>query len=89
MVIHLGMYRRGGRLLRRLANLCFVDHNIEDPSFGPIVQEVCRYRLASDDWEWEPDAISFMPLKVREKFEAAEIDDRNLRFGVMADETPR
>src|SRR5438874_5240357 len=46
MVIHLGMYRRGGRLLRRLADLCFVDHNIEDPSFGPIVQEICRYRVA-------------------------------------------
>ena len=83
MVIHLGMYRRGGRLLRRLANLCFVDHNIEDPSLGPIVQEVCRYRVAEDDWEWEPEAVRFLPRKIRDKFEAAGIDDRQLRFEVV------
>jgi hypothetical protein len=50
---------------------------------GPIVQQVCRYRLADDDWEWENDAIRFMPGKVRDKFEAAGIDDRDLRFEMV------
>jgi pilus assembly protein CpaF len=83
MVIHLGMYQRGSRLLRRMTHLCFVDHNVEDPSIGPIVQEICRYRVAEDDWEWENDALRFMPRKIRDKFEAAGIDDRPLRFEVM------
>ncbi len=83
MVIHLGMYQRGGRLLRRLSDLCFVDHNLEDPSIGPIVQEICRYRVAEDDWEWEADAVRFLPRKIRDKFEAAGIDDRQLRFEVV------
>ncbi len=83
MVIHLRMYNRGGRLLRRLQDLCFVDHNIEDPSMGPIVQQICRYRLAEDDWEWEPEAVRFLPGKIRDKFEAAGIDDRQLRFEVV------
>jgi pilus assembly protein CpaF len=83
MVIHLGMYQRGSRLLRRMTHLCFVDHNVEDPSIGPIVQEICRYRVAEDDWEWETDALRFMPRKIRDKFEAAGIDDRPLRFEVM------
>jgi len=83
MVIHLGMYQRGGRLLRRLTHLCFVDHNVEDPSIGPIVQDICRYRVADDDWEWESDALRFMPRKIRDKFEAAGIDDRQLRFEVV------
>lgn len=83
MVIHLGMYRRGGRLLRRLASLCFVDHNVEDPSLGPIVQEACRYRVVDDDWEWEPEAVRFLPRKIGDKFEAAGIDDRQLCFEVV------
>jgi len=83
MVIHLRMYNRGGQLLRRLQDLCFVDHNIEDPSMGPIVQQICRYRLAEDDWEWEPEAVRFLPGKIRDKFEAAGIDDRQLRFEVV------
>jgi pilus assembly protein CpaF len=83
MVIHLGMFQHGGRLLRRMTHICFVDHNVEDPSLGPIVQDVCRYRLADDDWEWENDAIRFMPRKVHDKFEAAGVDDRQLRFEVV------
>jgi hypothetical protein len=83
MVIHLGMYQRGERLLRRLTHLCFVDHNVEAPSIGPIVQEICRYRVVEDDWEWENDAVRFMPRKIRDKFEAAGIDDRQLRFEVV------
>jgi pilus assembly protein CpaF len=83
MAIHLGMYQRGERLLRRLTHLCFVDHNVEDPSIGPIVQEICRYRVVEDDWEWENDAVRFMPRKIRDKFEAAGIDDRQLRFEVV------
>jgi len=83
MVIHLGMFQRGGRLLRRMTHLCFVDHNVEDASIGPIVQEICRYRVAEDDWELENDALRFMPRKIRDKFEAAGIDDRQLRFEVV------
>src|SRR6266566_2091905 len=68
MVIQLGMFKRGERLSRRMTRLCFVDHNIEDPSMGPIVQQICRYRLAEDDWEWEPEAVRFLPGKIRDKF---------------------
>ena len=80
------MYQRGGRTRRRLSRLCFVDQNIEDPAFGPIIQEVCRYLRATDDWEWEADALRFMPEKVREKFEAVGVDDRQLRFDVVTDD---
>jgi pilus assembly protein CpaF len=82
MVVHLGMFQRGGRLLRRMTHLCFVDHNVEAPEIGPVVQEVCRYRLTEDRWEWEQDAIRFMPDKVRDKFEAAGIDGRRLRMEI-------
>ena len=83
MVIHLGMFQRGDRLLRRLTQLCLVDHNVETPEQGPIVQEVCRHRLPDDGWEWQSDAVRFMPGKIRSKLEAAGIDDRQLRFAVM------
>jgi pilus assembly protein CpaF len=49
MVVHLGMYQRRDHVVRRLASLCFVDNNVESPTTGPIVQEVCRHRRASDD----------------------------------------
>lgn len=83
MVVQLGMYQRGDRLRRRLSHLCFVDHNVEDPGLGPVVQEVCRYRVLEDEWEWDGDALRFMPRKIRDKFDAAGIDDRRLRFEVL------
>lgn len=83
VVIQLDMFKRGERLLRRMTRLCFVDHNVEDPAIGPIVQEICRYRVAEDDWEWENDAVRFMPRKIRDKFEAAGIEDRSLHFEVV------
>jgi pilus assembly protein CpaF len=78
LVVHLGMYQRGERLLRRLGFLGFVDHNLESPEIGPILQEICHYRPASDDWEWDVEAILYMPDKVRDKFQAAGIDDLRL-----------
>jgi hypothetical protein len=82
MILHLGMYQRGEQVVRRLASLCFVDHNLEDPSVGPIVQEVCRHRMATDDWEWDPEALRFMPAKIRDKFLAGGIDESRLRIRV-------
>jgi pilus assembly protein CpaF len=82
MVMQLDMYQRGEREVRRLASLCFVDHNVEDGSAGPVVQEVCRHRLETDDWSWEPDAILFMPTKIRNKFRAAGMDEHRLRIRV-------
>ena len=70
MVVHLERYDRNGRELRRLASICFVDHNADRPSL-PIVMEVCRYVLQEDRWVWDPDAIRCMPQKVQSKFEMA------------------
>jgi hypothetical protein len=82
------MYQRGDRLVRRLGSLGFVDHNLEDPSIGPILQEVCHYRVGSDDWEWDPDALRFLPSKIRDKFQAAGVDPYRLRLRVSSgDET--
>jgi pilus assembly protein CpaF len=83
LVVQLGMYQRGDREVRRLASVGFVDANVEDPSMGPVLQEVCRYRVEDDDWEWDLDALRFLPGKVRAKFQAAGIDDRRLRVRVM------
>src|ERR1041385_4821144 len=80
LVIHVHIYRRGERLLRRLGFLGFVDHNVESPQLGPLVQEVCRYRPATDDWVWDRSALRFMPDKVRDKFQAAGIGDNQLRL---------
>jgi pilus assembly protein CpaF len=82
MVVHLGMYQRGDRLVRRLGNLCFVDHNLEDQTVGPILQGICHYRVADDDWEWDADALRFLPNKIRDKFQAAAIDPYRLRLRV-------
>lgn len=79
MVIHMDMYRRGERLLRRLGFLGFVDHNVESPELGPVVQEVCRYRPSNDDWVWDLTALRYMPDKLRDKFQVAGIGDNQLR----------
>ncbi len=68
LVVHLGQYKRGDVEVRRLSSICFVDHNLENPSL-PIVQEACRYVPADDDWEWDTNSIRFMPRKVAVKFE--------------------
>ena len=86
MVVQLGMFQRGEGAIRRLRSLSFVDQNIESPRIGPIVQEVCRYRLAEDTWSWDDDAVRFMPDKVREKFRAAGITDNELRSREMSDQ---
>ena len=88
MILHLGMYQRDEQVVRRLASLCFVDHNLEDPSVGPIVQEVCRHRMATDDWEWDPEALRFMPAKIRDKFLAGGIDESRLRIRVAGGGEP-
>ena len=67
MVVHLEQYESGGRELRRLAAICFVDHNPDNPSL-PIVMEVCRYEAPEDRWIWQPDAVRYMPAKVQAKF---------------------
>jgi pilus assembly protein CpaF len=83
LVVQLGMFQHGDRAVRRLASVGFVDHTLEDPSLGPILQEVCRYRVEDDGWEWDLDALRFLPGKIRAKFQAAGIDDRRLRMRVM------
>jgi pilus assembly protein CpaF len=83
LVVHLGMFQRGERSVRRLASVGFVDHNIEDPSNGPVLQEVCRYRVVDDEWHWDLDTLRFLPDKIRAKLEAAGIDDHRLRLRVM------
>ncbi len=79
LVVHLGMFHSRDRVVRRLASIAFVDQNVENPSNGPAIQEVCRYRVADGDWEWDLDALRFLPGKIRAKLEAAGIDDQRLR----------
>ena len=72
----------GNCLVRRLGSLGFVDHNLEDQTVGPILQDICHYRVADDDWEWDADALRFLPNKIRDKFQAAAIDPYRLRLRV-------
>ncbi len=71
MVVHLGMYQRGDKVVRRLANLSFVDQNLETPTISLLVQPVCQYRIAKDGWELDDGSILCMPQKLRDKFEVA------------------
>lgn len=82
MVVQLDMFQRGQREIRRLASLHFADQNLEDSSAGPILQKVCQYSLARDDWDWDHEAILYMPAKVRDKFQAAGMDEHRLRIRV-------
>jgi pilus assembly protein CpaF len=84
LVVQLGMFQGGGRSIRRLASVGFVDHNAESPSLGPVFLELCRYRVESGDWEWDVDALRYLPGKIRAKFQAAGIDDRRLHARVVS-----
>jgi pilus assembly protein CpaF len=83
LIVQLGIFQRGQRSARKLAAVGFVDHNLESPAFGPVFQEVCRYRVETDDWDWDMDALRYLPGKIGAKFRAADVDDRRLRVRVM------
>ena len=85
LVLQLGRYKRGDAWVRRMSSLAFVGENRESADGWPLVLEVCRYRYASDEWEWFPDAMLDMPAKVRDKFEVAGFDPRRLHLQVMRD----
>src|SRR6266540_1623235 len=59
MVVHLGMFPRGELDLRKLESISLTDQNIEDPSMGPMVQELCTYDPADDSWRWDAEALRF------------------------------
>jgi pilus assembly protein CpaF len=84
LIVHLGMYRHGERMIRRLAGAAFVDRNRENLHAGPVVQMLCRYRFSDDDWEWEPEALRFLPEKIKDKFEAAGVDPHRLSIRVRS-----
>ena len=86
MVVHLGTYQRGDQAVRRLASLAVVDHNLEDPMAGPLLQEFCRYRVRDDSWEWEPESFRFMPKKVEDKFAMAGIETARLFYRLAESE---
>jgi Flp pilus assembly CpaF family ATPase len=83
LVIHLGQFPRDDVDARRLESLSFIDENIEDPSMGPMVQEVCTYDQSEDTWRWDADALRFMPQKVAVKFQRAGIDTFDLKSRVV------
>ena len=79
LIIHLASYHRPGGPVRRVSGMAFVDQNLEDALWMPMVQEFCRYRRSSDDWEWEQGFIASAPRKVLEKLETAGLDPWKLR----------
>jgi pilus assembly protein CpaF len=83
LVIHLGVFPRGPLDARRLESLSFIDQNVEDPSMGPMVQEICSYDQSDDSWRWDADALRFMPRKVQVKFQRAGIDTYDLTSRVV------
>jgi Flp pilus assembly CpaF family ATPase len=84
LVLQLGRFRRGDQWVRRMSSLAFVAENREDPEAWPLVLEICRYRYATDEWEWFADALMDMPHKVRDKFEVAGFDTRRLYLQVVS-----
>ena len=79
LILHLASYHRPGGPVRRVSSMAFVDQNLEDPLWMPLVQEFCRYRRSDDDWDWEPSSIGSAPRKVLEKLETAGLDPWQLR----------
>ncbi len=83
LVIHLGTFPRGELDVRRLESLSFIDQHVEDPTMGPMVQEICTYDPADDSWRWDIEALRFMPRKVQAKFQRAGIDTYDLTSRVV------
>jgi len=80
LVVYLGEYHRADSAVRRLGAMAFVADNPEDSSGYPLVQEFCRYQMASDDWGWDASGLNYMPEKVRTKLEVAGIDAARLVY---------
>ena len=85
LVAHLSTYQRGDDQVRRLASLSVVDENPEDALASPSVIELCGYRVERDNWEWRPEALKYMPDKIRLKFQVAGIDPDQLVQDVIKD----
>ncbi|MDQ6691970.1 MAG: Flp pilus assembly complex ATPase component TadA [Candidatus Dormibacteraeota bacterium] len=85
LVAHLSTYQRGDDQVRRLASLSVVDENPEDALASPSVIELCGYRVERDTWEWRPEALKYMPDKIRLKFQVARIDPDQLVQDVIKD----
>jgi len=51
LVIHLSSFGRPSGQVRRLANVAFVDENVEDSEGRPALFEFCRYHVLEDEWE--------------------------------------
>jgi pilus assembly protein CpaF len=81
LVIHLSSYRRPSGQVRRIANMAFVDENVEDPEGRPAVFEFCRYQVLEDAWEVGEEGRLFPPRKVEEKLLTAGLQPSALRPG--------
>jgi pilus assembly protein CpaF len=67
LVIQLDTYPQAHGEVRRLTGLSFVDENHEDALSRPVVQQICLYDPARDDWQWEFERLRWPPNKVLTK----------------------
>jgi hypothetical protein len=87
LVVHLASYQRGERPVRRLGSLALVAENSEDPLSMPVVQEICRYLVGEDRWQWDQASLQHMPAKIADKFRMAGQDPGRLLYQVVSHES--
>jgi pilus assembly protein CpaF len=87
LVVHLASYQKGERPVRRLGSLALVAENSEDPLSMPVVQEICRYLVGEDRWQWDQASLQHMPPKIADKFRMAGQDPGRLLYEVVSHES--